>query len=156
MKRFLAIVGTIVLLLCANIAGAENLKTMCVPDIDEKVCVTISEKAPDFMKFPGQAIGTRHFSNGNAIQIVEHINKAQTVDAMALVILLNGKPHIIAVVVSYCPEGFSNFDSTKTHVTDSYQDATFMKTGRPTGLMTKVDKAADYSTFKKFIEGTSI
>jgi len=156
MKRFLSLILMATFLIGASFVQAEDLKTMCVPDIAEKVCVTISEKAPDFMKFPGNVIGQKQFSNGNAIQGVEHMNKAQTVDVMALVALIAGKVHIIAIVVSYCPEGFSNFDSTKAHVTDSYQDVTFMKTGRPTGLMTKVDKAADYSTFRKFIEGTSI
>jgi hypothetical protein len=143
---------------CASpvIASSEAMKTMCVSNGSQKVCVTISERAPDFMGFPASAAGTKHFSNGNAVQIVEHLNKEQTVGAVVMVALIGGRVHILAVMVNYCPEGFANFDSTKKHLTDSYEDVQFTKTGKVSGVLTKVDAITNYNSFRGFIEGSGI
>jgi len=155
MKGFFAVL-LMALFLFAGVAGAEGLKTLCVPNIQEKVCVTMPEQAPDFMKFPGQAIGQKMFSNGNAAQIIEHMNKEQTVDVIVFIALLDNKVHILAVMVNYCPEGYANFDSKKTHLSENYEDSSFMKTGKPSDVLFKVNKSTDYNSFKKFIEGVSI
>jgi hypothetical protein len=156
MKNLLAAFLMVLVLLCAGFAGAEGLKTLCVPDIQEKVCVTLPEGAPDFMKFPGQALGTKKFSNGNAVQIVEHMNKEATVEVSVLVALIEGKVHILAIIANYCPEGFANFDTKKTHLSENYEDSQFMKTGKPSDVLFKVSKSTDYGSFKKYIEGVSI
>jgi hypothetical protein len=49
----------------------EGTKKLC---IDEKICITLPEKAPDFTTFEGSILGQRAFANGNVIMVVEMFN----------------------------------------------------------------------------------
>ena len=155
MKRFAIFTCLLLLVFCSAPLFAEGLKTMCVPNLEEKVCVTLPEQAPDFIKFPGTVIGQKKFVNGNAIQVIEHLNKDQTVEVVVFIALLDGKVHILAVLVSYCPEGFANLDEKKNHLTENYEDSAFMRSGKASDVLFKVKKLTHYSAFKKFIEGVS-
>jgi hypothetical protein len=157
MKKFLSVLTILVLLGVWAVWAwpyTEGTKKMCVPDT--KVCVTISERAPDFISFPTHVVGTQPFENGNAIQILEAVNEAETVDAVIAVVKVGDTIGIIGLVAVYIPEGLRHFDSTKQHVTDSYEDVAFTKTGRISGVLARVDKLTDYSEFKKFLTGTKI
>lgn len=156
MKRLLSLavlLSVLVLPLWGWASYAEGTKKLCV---NEQVCITIPEKAPDFMAFETNVLATKQFPNGNAIQVLESMNAEATVDVIVLVVKLGDKVSIVGIQVNYAPESFAKFDEKKQHVTDSYEDVGFTKRGQPTGLLIKVDKFTDSKDFMKFIEGRKV
>jgi hypothetical protein len=155
MKKLLSLLVMLSMLAVSPWAWSytEATKKLCV---NEQICITIPEKAPDFIKFETNVLTTKHFENGNGIQILEAMNKELTVDVIILVVQLDGKVSIVGMQVNYASEGFDKFDEKKTHVTDSYEDVGFTKQGKPTGLLIKVNKFTDSKDFMKFVEGRKI
>ena len=131
----------------------EVTKKLC---IDEKICITLPEKAPDFTTFKGNILGQRAFANGNVIMVVEMFNDADTVDVILVLVKVEEKISVIGMQVTYAPETFAKYNIDKAHVSDSYEDSAFTEKGQLSGQLMKVDKLTDYNLFAKFIEGTNI
>jgi len=155
MKRLLSLLVMLSMLAMSSWAWSytEGTKKLCPV---EGVCVVVPEKAPDFQNFPTRVLGQRNFPNGNALQVLEALNKESTVDVTLLVMKLEGKVFIISMQVIYAPEGFDKAASAEEHVTDKYEDVQFMETGRPSEKLGHVEKFKDFSEFRKFIEGVRI
>jgi hypothetical protein len=131
----------------------EGAKKLC---IDEKICITLPEKAPDFTAFKGNILGQRAFANGNVIMVVEMLNDADTVGVIIVLVKVGEKSSVIGMQVTYAPETFAKYDIDKAHVSDSYEDSTFTEKGKLSNTLMKVDKLTDYKLFAKFIEGVKI
>jgi hypothetical protein len=154
MRRILAALVVLGMLIMPSVGLSEGTKKVCVGTAN--ICVALPEKAPDFNKFDANVLGSKRFENGNAVQVLELMNEDATVDVIVLVVMLEEKVSIVALQVSYAPEGFAKFDAKKTHVTDQYEDVGFTKQGKPTGLLIPVQKLSDYDEFSKFLEGRKI
>ena len=134
-------------------AGSEGLKTFTIPNTDFKV--TLPEQAPDFLTFPTDIVAQMKYDNGNGVVILESLNKEHTVDVIIVMAKVGKKIGLIQMQVNYCAETFDKLDLDKKHPTDYYEDATFVKTGRITNLLTRVNKLTDVKLFKHFIASGS-
>lgn len=136
----------------------ESMKTLSIPGTDAKI--KVPEKAPDFLNWQGQVLGANKFSNGNAVVVVEHFNDGMTVDVMALAVLIEKQISIVSFQVAYCEKGFAKLDINKPIEkqvkVEYYEDLSFMKTGKISGVLVKVDNPTDFEKFRIFIEGTKI
>ena len=155
MKKLLSCLVMLSMLAVSSWAWSytEGTKKLCPV---EGMCVVVPEKAPDFQNFPTRVLGQKNFPNGNALQVLEALNKELTIDVILLVMKHEGKVFLLSMQVTYAPEGFDKAASAKKYVTDKYEDVQFMETGRPSGKLSRVEKFKDFSEFRKFIEGVRI
>jgi hypothetical protein len=127
------------------------MKTLSLAGTDIKI--TVPETAPEFFEWQTQSLGSKKFANGNVIGVFESLSPDLTVDVIMVVAMINEKGSIICLQICYCPEGFNKFNDKIEHVTDCFEDAVFVKTGKQTGILERVKKLTPYENFSNYIEG---
>ena len=150
MKKLLTIICAVVLVFCASpLFSNEGLKTLKIPNTDFKL--TLPEQAPDFLGFPTDVVAQLQYSDENGVLILESLNKEHTVDVITVIAKIGPKVGVIQMQVNYCEETFEKLDLNKKHLTDYYEDVTFVKSGRLTGVLTRVPKLTDAELLKQFL-----
>lgn len=147
MKKLFGVLLMVIFVLgLAGVVGAEGLKKMCVDTKPTQLCINVPEKAPDFFTFPASIAGSKKYSNGNGIQILAHQNDANTVLVGTLVAKRGQQVIIIAFKVFY----------SETNLEECYEDITFTRTGKSSGVFTRVKAVTDFKKFEHFIAGTEV
>lgn len=142
-KRMLSVLVVLAVLLFSAVAfsadrpeGTKMLKS----DGDSAFAVTVPAQAPDFLNWNAHILGAKKFATGNVIVILESKNKDEHVFVLAVWMVIDGKPHCVAIQVSYFPiGGFKKSVPPEDQIkTESMIDVQFFKDFKPSGVLTRV------------------
>jgi hypothetical protein len=133
-----AIVALFGLAIWAGTGFAEGTKSMTAKM--PPVTVAVPEQAPEFLNWDAQLTGMEEFPNGNALLLVQYVNPSETV----IVVSLWGKRGETFSLLA-----FGVFYEVRPNApAEIYEDLGFLKDGKVTGVLSRVDKPDSLDLFK--------
>ncbi len=145
---FLYSFGIIFFLLTLFFGGSafsEGTKVLSIPG---KTPITVPELAPEFLKWDAVLLVKEDYPNGNFLAVTQSISPDERTVVISLVGKQNDKIIILGFAVKYTNSKNSEFEI--------YEDLGFLKTGKPTGVFYRVDKASPTAAFKFYLTNTKI
>ncbi len=131
--------------LAFSVFGAEpDFKTIT----EHGITMTLPEKAPEFLNWRGEILGTQEYPNGNALRIVRVLNEDETV--MVTFVLLRvgknkeAKMFVILAGVSYAVP----MDRGPQNRPEFLADKSFLVTGVPSGILEYVPGLPSWETIE--------
>lgn len=112
-------------------AIVESVKTLQLQDLK----VTVPELAPDFLRFKVLQVISEKLPSGVLVKAVILVSEDQNVKVMALMVdvLSVKKVSVLVLQVKY----------EATQIIDTYADVEFLKTGKPSDKLVKVQELPD-------------
>jgi hypothetical protein len=130
------LVAALVIMLSFGLASAEGTKVLKVEEFG--ISITVSEMAPDFLKWDAAILGQDRFMNGNRLSLVSFNNPDETVIINCLFGLKDEKLYVLAFAVLYI----------ESMNVDIYEDLDFIRTGVPTSVLVRVKDASPTEVFR--------
>lgn len=155
-KHFLAALAILGYLLFAFLIityAAEAKEGSRVLDNEKGFTVEVPEMCPDFLFWQPRLLGSKQYANGNGIAIIESRNEEETVFVTAIWAKIENKAYCLGLIITYFPpKGFDPKKKVEDQMKSEYiEDIIFMRTGKPSGVLSRVKDLTPFSQIERFL-----